>query len=93
MKIKLENAVKLGRPGITYADVKKAIEFLIKKKVEPTLKNIKDILKYGGSTTISQYRAKYYTENGTSKNKSIDYLNGWRDAMKAMKVFIQDNNK
>ena len=92
-KIKLENQAKLGRPGITYTDVKSAIKICIQQKTDPTLSNLKKLLGHGGVTTISQYRAKFYAENGKSKRMSIDYLNGWRDAMKAMRVFIQDSYK
>lgn len=89
-KIKLKN--KLGRPGITYDDVCAAMKHLIKEKKPTTLRNLKIILVHGGSNTISQYRAKYFAEHKNTK-RSDEYVNGWRDAMKAMKVFIMDNNK
>ncbi len=92
MKFQLENHNKLGRPGITYKDVEKAMLQLIKEKRNPTLSEIKKILGHGGVTTISQYRAKFLLTHSFGK-KSTDYLNGYRDAMKAMKVFIQDNSK
>lgn len=93
MKIKLENAAKLGRPGLTYNDVKKAIEILTKQKIDPTLKNIKALVKHGGSSLISMHRTKYFLEHPGKSKKSADYLTGWRDAMKAMRLFTQDNMK
>lgn len=93
MTIKLKNRKSLGRPGITYTDVSKAIEYLIERNEDTTLKNIKIVLKHGSSSVISQHRVAYFLLHPGKGRKSRQYIQGWRDAMTAMRSFTKDNMK